>query len=119
MSLAAVHHRSDIFPSARFVRPDINNQVLVKLKIFGKIRLDCVQAHRLLFQPESSLRGDLHGTDVVLRKWLIGIPPFWQMEIDALLQQRRRNYKNDQQHKRKVQQRRDVNLAERYQGTAL
>jgi hypothetical protein len=40
-------------------------------------------------------------------------------QVDALLQQRRGDDKNDEQYEREVQQRRDVDFTQRHQITAL
>ena len=42
-----------------------------------------------------------------------------QLQVDALLQQRRGDDEDDEQHEREVQQRRDVDFTQRHHVTAL
>ena len=43
----------------------------------------------------------------------------WDHQVHAAFQQRRRDHEDDEQHERQIQQRRDIDLAERRETLAL
>jgi hypothetical protein len=46
-------------------------------------------------------------------------PPYWEFQVQAVVEQRRRNDENDQQHKGKIQQWSDVDIAQGHQRIPL
>src|SRR5208283_5583944 len=70
-------------------------------------------------QHVSSVLVNFQYADVFPADRLVGGSPARKLQTHALLQQRSGDHEDDQQHKRQVQQRRDVDVRQRHQRVAL
>src|SRR5207237_10850605 len=60
-----------------------------------------------------------HGSPIVRIDDLARSVSGWELDVHALVQQRCGDHENDQQHKGQIQERRDIDLTQGYQRTAL
>ena len=83
-------------------------------------RFDLVQRHFFSGHDVRTVARNLDHSPLIFGgRVLIFLAARGQIQLDALLQKRCGDHENDQQHERQIQQRRDVDVAERHQGIAL
>ena len=77
------------------------------------------QIHALFVERINAGVADFDGADVALFNLPVRLAAAREFKIDALFQQRRGDDENNEQHECKVEQRRDVDFAQRHEMTAL
>src|SRR2546430_2356434 len=81
--------------------------------------LDLRQGHTLAIERVISLRTDFQRPEILFPQRPVRFAARRQLQLEPLLEERRGDDEDDEQHERQVEQRRDVDVAQRHQRTAL
>lgn len=118
--LAKAEKGRQLFGSAVLIRTDVNNKFGIRTGILHQFALDLVKLHFHTFDRVRSLSGNLHCPNVFFMNRSVRLAiDFGQMKVDTLFEQWGGDDEDDQQHECEVEERRDVDIAQRDQGIAL
>src|SRR5882762_3771562 len=81
--------------------------------------LDLRQGHALAIECVIPLRTDFQRPEILFPQRSVRFAARRQFQLEPLLEERRGDDEDDEQHERQVEQRRDVDVAQRHQRTAL
>ena len=99
---------------------DVDDKFWIRAKIHRKLAFDLVQSEFLPLHEINALRIDLDCSNIFFANLCVRLAiNLGQMQFQPFFEQRGRDDEDDQQHKRKVQQGGDVDLAQRHKGIAL
>lgn len=117
--LATIEQLGDQVIARVFVGADVNDEIWIGIKILGQLSDDLRQGLLPFIERIVTRVGDLNGADIAFIQFLFGLAAVGQVHIDTLLQQRRGDDEDDEQHEREVEERSDIDITQRDQRVAL
>ena len=109
-----------MFERPLFVGADIDDHLRGAFMFGSQAGGDLIEAYPVASDHVLALHADLDCFDVPGIDFAVILNvPGWKSEIEALFEQGRGNYENDEQHEGEVQQRSDVDVTQRDQRVAL